>query len=39
VASVGDEVEINGQRIRVEEVDRFRITTLILFPLGQNPES
>ena len=39
VASVGDEVEINGQRIRVEEVDRFRIATLILFPLGQKPES
>ena len=38
VASVGDEVEINGQRIRVEEVDRFRIATLILFPLGQKPE-
>ncbi len=39
VASVGDEVEINGQRIRVDEVDRFRITTLSLFPLGQKPES
>ncbi len=30
IASVGDEVEINGFQIRVEKVDRFRITTLIL---------
>lgn len=30
-AAVGDEVEINGLRIRVEKVDRFRITTLGLF--------
>jgi len=30
-ASVGDEVEINGLRIRVEKVDRFRIATLSLF--------
>ena len=37
VASVGDEVEINGQRIRVEGVDRFRITTLSLFPIEQKP--
>lgn len=29
-ASVGDEVEINGIRIRVEEVDRHRIVTLSL---------
>ena len=29
-ASVGDEVEINGVRIRVEEVDRHRIVTLNL---------
>lgn len=31
IASVGDEVEINGVRMRVENVDRFRITTLSLF--------
>ena len=31
IASVDDEVEINGQRIRVEAIDRFRITTLGLF--------
>lgn len=38
-ATVGDEVEINGLRIRVEKVDRFRITTLGLFlPAGQSPE-
>jgi CBS domain containing-hemolysin-like protein len=30
-ASVGDEVEINGLRLRVEGVDRFRISTLSLF--------
>jgi CBS domain containing-hemolysin-like protein len=30
-ASVGDEVEINGFRLRVEKVDRFRISTLGLF--------
>ncbi len=30
IASVGDEVEINGLRIRVEKVDRFRIATLSL---------
>ena len=35
LASVGDEVEINGQRIRVEAVDRFRITSLSLFPADQ----
>jgi putative hemolysin len=32
IASIGDEVEINQVRIRVENVDRFRITTLSLFP-------
>ena len=32
IASVGDEVIINRVRIRVENVDRFRITTLRLFP-------
>ena len=31
-ASVGDEVEINGFRLLVEKVDRFRISTLSLFP-------
>ncbi|HJR81782.1 MAG TPA: hemolysin family protein [Anaerolineales bacterium] len=30
-ASVGDEVEINGIRIHVEKVDRFRIAALRLF--------
>lgn len=30
-AAVGDEVEINGLRIRVEKVDRFRITRLGLY--------
>ena len=30
-ASVGDEVTINGLRLRVEKVDRFRIATLSLF--------
>jgi putative hemolysin len=30
-ASVGDEVEINGLRLRVENVDRFRISKLSLF--------
>jgi CBS domain containing-hemolysin-like protein len=28
IASVGDEVEIHGVRLRVEEMDRFRIATL-----------
>jgi len=30
-ASIGDEVDINGLRLRVEQVDRFRISTLSLF--------
>ena len=30
-AAVGDEVEINGLRLRVENMDRFRISTLTLF--------
>jgi putative hemolysin len=34
IASVGDEVEVNGIRMRVEKVDRFRITTLSLFIPG-----
>ena len=35
-ASVDDEVEINGLRLRVEKVDRFRIATLSLFfPTGK----
>jgi magnesium and cobalt exporter, CNNM family len=39
-ASVGDEVEINGLRLRVEKVDRFRIETLNLFlPAGKADES
>lgn len=39
IASPGDEVEINGLRIRVEQVDRFRIATLALFPpAGKTPE-
>ena len=39
VAAVGDEVEINGVRLRVEQVDRFRITTLSLFlPADQSAE-
>jgi hypothetical protein len=28
---VGDEVEIHGLRLRVDNVDRFRISTLSLF--------
>jgi putative hemolysin len=39
-ASVGDEVEIHGLRMRVEKVDRFRIETLNLFlPAGKADES
>jgi putative hemolysin len=39
-ASVGDEVEINGLRLRVEKVDRFRIATLSLFfPTGKAAET
>ena len=39
-ASVGDEVEINGVHLRVEAVDRFRISTLSLFlPPERKPES
>jgi CBS domain containing-hemolysin-like protein len=30
-ASVGDEVEIHGLRLRVDSVDRFRISSLSLF--------
>ena len=30
-ATVGDEVEIHGMRLRVDSVDRFRISTLSLF--------
>jgi CBS domain containing-hemolysin-like protein len=42
IASVGDEVEINQVRMRVESVDRFRIMTLSLFPpagSANEPES
>ncbi len=39
-ASVGDEVEIHGVRLRVENVDRFRISTLSLFiPQDKTSES
>jgi magnesium and cobalt exporter, CNNM family len=39
-ASIGDEVEIHGLRIRVEKVDRFRIATLSLFlPAGKASET
>lgn len=31
IASVGDEVHINGLRMQVEKIDRFRIATLGLF--------
>jgi len=38
-ATVGDEVEIHGLRLRVEKVDGFRITTLgLFFPEGQRRE-
>lgn len=30
-ANVGDEVEVHGHRLRVENMDRFRISTLSLF--------
>jgi len=32
IASVGDEVEINGFHLRVEKIDRLRIATLLLTP-------
>ncbi len=35
-AAVGDEVEVNGLRLRVESVDGFRISTLSLF-ISQDP--
>jgi len=39
-AVVGDEAEINGLRLRVEHVDRFRISTLSLFlPTDRKAES
>ena len=39
-ASVGDEVEINGVRLRVEHVDRFRISTLsLILPTGKAAET
>lgn len=37
-AAVGDEVEIHGLRLRVDNVDRFRISTLSLF-IPQNGTS
>ncbi|HUG33183.1 MAG TPA: transporter associated domain-containing protein, partial [Anaerolineales bacterium] len=40
IASVGDEVEINGIRIRVEKVDRLRIATLSMsLPAGKAAET
>jgi CBS domain containing-hemolysin-like protein len=36
-ASVGDEVEIHGLRLRVDNVDRFRISTLSLFIPQEKP--
>jgi CBS domain containing-hemolysin-like protein len=38
-ATVGDEVEINGVRLRVENVDRYRISTLSMFLPTKNEES
>ncbi len=35
-AAVGDEVEINGLRLRVEKMDRFRIARLVLSSLNPN---
>ena len=38
-AAVGDEVEIHGMRLRVDNVDRFRISSLSLFlPSEKSPE-
>jgi CBS domain containing-hemolysin-like protein len=40
IASVGDEVDINGIRIRVDRVDRLRIVTLSLtLPAGKAAET
>ena len=39
-AAVGDEVEIHGLRLRVENVDRFRISSLSLFlPQDKTPRN
>jgi putative hemolysin len=39
-AAVGDEVEINGLRLQVESVDRFRISTLnLIIPRDKTPEN
>ena len=39
-ATVGDEVEINGLRLRVEQIERFRISILSLFlPMDRKTES
>jgi putative hemolysin len=35
-AAVGDEVEINGLRLRVEKMDRFRIARLVLSSINLN---
>jgi CBS domain containing-hemolysin-like protein len=37
-AVVGDEVEINSMRLRVDKMDRFRIDTLSLFPSGDKKD-
>jgi putative hemolysin len=37
IASIGDEVEINTLRIRVDKIDRLRIATATLF-LPQKPD-
>jgi len=37
IASIGDEVEIHNLRIRVDKVDRLRVTTVTLF-LPQKPD-
>jgi CBS domain containing-hemolysin-like protein len=40
IAAVGDEVNINGVRIRVDKIDHLRIDTLILsFPQGRPAET
>jgi CBS domain containing-hemolysin-like protein len=39
-AAVGDEVDVNGLRLRVEKMDRFRISTLSLyFPTPKEKEN
>ena len=38
IAAVGDEVEIHGHRLQVDQVDRFRISTISLFPPPRKPD-